>query len=69
MTIPVGEKGTLVTEGVFKMPKASGEIAAGAAVYYDAASGNVTTTANDNAAGWAVEVAESGDTEVLVKLG
>ena len=69
MDIPVGAIGTLVLSGVFKMPKATGAITAGAKVYYDAAAGNITETASSNTpAGIAVAAAGSSDADVLVRL-
>lgn len=44
-------------------PKAAGAIGVGAAVYWDATAGNVTTTSASNTAiGFAIEAMESGDT-------
>jgi len=69
--IAVGATGTLVMEGVFKMPKASGAaIAAGAKVYWDATNSVVTGTVGTNVeVGYAAAAAASADTEVLVSLG
>lgn len=67
--IEVGETGSLHVFGVFEMPKAEGtEIAAGAAVYYDAAAEAITTTAGDIEVGYATEAAVAADTTVKVKI-
>ena len=67
--IAVGETGSLIVAGVFELPKASGAVTAGAAVYWDATNGNITTTSTDNTlAGFATAAAESGDATVLVKI-
>ena len=68
--IAAGETGHLHVVGVFEMPKAaSTAIAMGAAVYYDASAGNITTTSSSNVpAGYAAAAAGANDTTVLVKL-
>lgn len=67
--IASGEKGAVYVEGVFKMPKASGAITAGALVYWDATNKCITTTSTDNTlAGFATEAAASGDETVFVKI-
>ena len=67
--IAVGELGSLIVAGVFALPKASGAITAGAAVYWDATNGNITTTSTNNTlAGFAVAAAESAAETVLVKI-
>ena len=68
--IKAGELGHLHVVGVFEMPKAaSTAIAMGAAVYYDASAGNITTTSSSNVpAGYAAAAAGANDTTVLVKL-
>lgn len=59
----------VATEGVFKLPKASGAISQGATVYWSTANSNVTTTATSNTKlGYAAEAVVSGDTEVDVRL-
>ena len=67
--IKAGELGHLHVVGVFEMPKAaSTAIAMGAAVYYDASAGNITTTSSSNVpAGYAAAAAGANDTTVLVK--
>ena len=67
--IEVGETGSLIVEGVFEMPKASGAITAGAAVYWDATNAVITTTSTNNTlAGFATAAAASDDTTVYVKI-
>ena len=68
--IKAGELGHLHVVGVFEMPKAaSTAIAMGAAVYYDASAGNITTTSSSNVpAGYAAAAAGANDATVLVKL-
>lgn len=69
MDIPIGAIGTLVLSGVFKMPKATGAITAGAKVYYDATNKNITATATNNTfAGIAIAAAGASDADVLVRL-
>lgn len=61
--------GALNVTGVFDMPKASGAITAGAAVYWDASNKNITTTANSNTkAGVAVAGAATGDVVARVLI-
>ncbi|MCI2105411.1 MAG: DUF2190 family protein [Intestinimonas sp.] len=67
--IAADETGQVHVVGVFEMDKAAVAVTMGAAVYYDAANDNITTTATDNTpAGYAVEAAAEADTTVLVKL-
>lgn len=67
--IAAGETGHLHVVGVFEMDKATGAVDMGAALYYDASAGNITTTASGNVpAGYAAAPAASADTTVLVKL-
>ena len=67
--IAKGETGSVHVEGVFEMPKASGAITIGAAVYWDATNKNITTTSSSNTlAGYAVAAAGADDTTVLVKI-
>ena len=55
--------------GVFEVAKATGVIAAGAKVYWNATNSNLTTTASGNTlVGVAVEAAASGDATVKVRL-
>lgn len=77
--IPIGATGELATCEVWVLPKATGAIAQGASVFYDAdgnpvggteGSGAITTTATDNtAAGYAFAPAAESDPTVRVKLG
>jgi predicted RecA/RadA family phage recombinase len=67
--IAAGKRGTLdpMFQGTF--PKGSGEITAGAVVYWDADPGVMTTTSTDNTlAGKCVKTAASAATEVEVVL-
>ena len=68
--IAAGETGHLHVVGVFEMPKAtSTAITMGAAVYYDAGAGVITTTSASNVpAGYAAAAAPANDATVLVKL-
>ena len=68
--IKAGELGHLHVAGDFEMPKAaSTAITMGAAVYYDASAGNITTTSSGNVpAGYAAAAAGANDATVLVKL-
>ena len=70
MDIAPGETGSLHVSGVFEFPKAASiDVTAGAEVYLDASSGNITTTSTSNTkAGFAVEEAGAADTTVLVKI-
>lgn len=72
-----GEKGTLHVTGVFEMPKGSGEITAGADVYYSEDDGQITTSAesgtdtsqkSNTKAGFAAEGAGNDDSFVFVKI-
>ena len=52
------------------MPKATGAIAIGAAVYYNASTDKITTTASSAIpAGWAIAAAKSEDATVQVCIG
>ena len=79
--VSAGQVGHVHVVGVFAMTKANTEIKLGAAVYYDAATDEITTTAskeegegdnkttvNNTPAGYAVEAAATTATSVLVKL-
>ena len=62
--------GSLHVKGVFSMPKAIGAIAIGAAVYYNASTDKITTTAGSAIpAGWAIAAAKSEDATVQVCIG
>lgn len=70
--IPAAAVGSLHVKGVFTMDKVSGEIALGAAVYYNASTDKITTTATASSAvpaGWAIAAAKSEDTTVQVCIG
>lgn len=76
--IPAGERGTIFVEEVWALPKITGAIAQGAALYWDAdgdplggvaGSGALTTVSADGvAAGFAWAAAEATDTTVEIKL-
>lgn len=66
--IAAGETGAVHVVGVFEMPKASGAVTVGQALYWDKAAGNITTAAAGTPAGWAVAPAEADAATVLVKL-
>lgn len=67
--IAAGDVGSVHVEGVFEMPKATGAITVGAAVYWDATNSVVTTTSTNNTlAGYAVAAAASGDDTCFVKI-
>lgn len=70
--IAAGETGAVHVVGVFEMPKATGAVTVGQALYWDKAAENITTAAGSSPAntpaGWAVAAAETDDTSVLVKL-
>lgn len=77
--IAAGETGAVHVVGVFEMPKATGAVTVGQALYWDAAAENITTAAENittaagsspanTPAGWAVAAAGSSDATVLVKL-
>lgn len=62
--------GSLHVKGVFSMPKATGTIAIGDAVYYNASTDKITTTASSAIpAGWAIAAAKSEDATVQVCIG
>lgn len=55
--------------GVFELPKATGAVTVGVALYFDATNKVVTTTSSGNTAiGPAFSAAASGDATVLVAL-
>lgn len=69
--IPAGETGTVHIVGVFEIPKATGAVTVGQALYWDKAAKKITTDDTESAntpAGWAVAAAGSSDATVLVKL-
>lgn len=70
MSIKPGEIGSLHVTGVFEFDKtAAEEVALGADVYFDEATGAMTTTASSNVkAGFAVETAAAAGAHVLVKI-
>ena len=69
--IAVGATGSVILDGVFVMPKATGAVTLGQELYFDASAGNVTTTKAASGAlyaGIAVDAAGSSDAEVLVRI-
>lgn len=65
-----GEDGVLHMSGVLQLPKDEAETwSAGAALYFDDASGNVTATEGTIVAGTAWADAETGDADAPVRLG
>lgn len=70
--IAAGETGAVHVVGVFEIPKATGAVTVGQALYWDKAAENITTAAGSSpantTAGWAVAAAGSSDATVLVKL-
>src|SRR5699024_408326 len=62
--------GPVQVTGVYRIPKATGAVAVGQALYWAKSAKNLTTTADSNTpAGWAAAPAESEDPDVLVKIG
>lgn len=67
--IKSGATGSASVTGVFTLPKATGALAQGAAVYWDATAKKVTATATSNTlAGYAFAAAASGDATIPVKI-
>jgi len=67
--IAAGESGPVDMTGVWNLPKASEALTQGDPVYWDATSGNITTTDSGNTpAGHAVAAAAAGDATCRVKL-
>lgn len=70
--IAAKETGAVHVVGVFEIPKATGAITVGQALYWDKTAENITTTAvsdsTNTPAGWAVAAAGANDATVLVKL-
>ena len=61
--------GPVQVTGVYRIPKASGAVTVGQALYWDNSAKNITTTSGSTPAGWAVAPAASEDPDVLVKIG
>lgn len=69
MDIPANTLGALAIIGVFDIAKAAGEIAAGAALYWDAENKQATATAGANKyLGKSIAAAANADTTVRCKL-
>lgn len=60
------ERGSIHVTGVFEIAKTGGEIAMGAAVYFDGT--GITTETSGTPAGYAAAAAGADDATVLVKL-
>lgn len=64
-----GAEGELAMGGIYSLPKASGAITEGAAVYWDATAKKVTTTSTSNTKiGVAAKAVASGADTVAVRL-
>jgi len=64
-----GAQFTLAVGGVWTLPKASGAVTAGAAVYWDATAKNITATAGSNLkVGVAEQAALTADTAMPIRL-
>lgn len=61
-----GEKGSIHVTGVYAIEKTGGEIAMGAAVYFDGT--GITTDTSGTPAGYAAAAAEADAETILVKL-
>ena len=61
--------GPVQVTGVYRIPKATGAVTVGQALYWDNSAKNITTTSGSTPAGWAVAPAASEDPDVLVKIG
>jgi len=69
LDIEAGSLGALAVVGVFEIAKATGAVAVGDVLYWDATNNNVTTTATGNTyIGKAVTASASADTQVSVLL-
>lgn len=67
--IPAGKVGSVITEGVFKLPKTgTAAINIGALVYFDVEDGGIDADKTNVPAGYAAESAAAADTTILVKL-
>lgn len=64
-----GDEIAVNLKGVYELPKATGAITKGQAVYLDESAGDITTESAGNVfAGFAWEAQDSGDATVLVRL-
>lgn len=69
MDIEAGETGTVITHGVFEMPKKDATaISQGAKVYFDTTDGITATAGALKQAGYAAAPAAATDTKIMVKL-
>lgn len=71
MDIQKGNYGTVSIAGAYKMPKATGDIKAGAAVFYDTTKNAIVAASAEKtvAAGIALEDASSDAAAVVVRIG
>jgi len=68
--IKLGEKKTVHVTGVYRLPKGAEALTVGTEVYWSVDDEAITATQGSNIpAGWVIEPAETGDTEVNVKIG
>jgi len=68
-SVAEGDTGSMQIVGVFEVPKETGAIDQGEALYYKASTGKVTTTATGNTfAGYAFSSAISADSTVQIKI-
>lgn len=68
--IAAGATGSVATCGVFEFDKATGAMALGDCVYWDATNKKITSTASSNTpAGYVIKAQVSADTKVLVSIG
>ncbi|MDR1922803.1 MAG: DUF2190 family protein [Planctomycetaceae bacterium] len=69
LDIPANESGTISLVGIYEIEKATGAIALGTKVYWDATAKKATATvATNTQIGVAVQAAESADAFVQVRL-
>ena len=62
--------GPVQVTGVYRIPKATGAVTVGQALYWAKSAKNLTTTADSNTpAGWAASSATNEAPDVLVKIG
>lgn len=69
MDIPKSSEGTVAVTGAFEIPKASGAVKLGAAVYFNVDNGTVSGTNTDVPCGFALEAADASAPTLLVKIG
>ncbi len=67
-TIPVGDTGTVITTGVFKLPKSTSAINNGVPVFFDTDKGEICEDKTKVPAGITVAAATAYDATVLVDI-